>query len=282
MFVSEDRPIDRTRAALLAGSSCLKLGYGRFMQTDPIGYDAGLNWYNYVDGDPINYRDPTGLTQYCADNTVSSNGTIEACDGHGGPGDIVTDGGGGGSGGGFGFGGFGGNGGSVGGSFGSGGGGSFLTPFPIVAPEVPLCPAGPRVSLGGGVSATGFLAVLGISGGFGANVTVPTASLSSYSLRGIQVSFSGSVTPLIGLGVFLGVGPNASLGGASGAVGNVSGSITPTVQAGAGDGAGVEVGSDLTSPPSVSAAMGRIAGGVYAGLGARFSGTISTDPIGCR
>lgn len=34
---------------------------GRFMQTDPIGYDAGLNWYNYVGGDPVNMTDPSGL-----------------------------------------------------------------------------------------------------------------------------------------------------------------------------------------------------------------------------
>lgn len=34
---------------------------GRFMQTDPIGYGDGLNWYNYVHGDPVNHRDSSGL-----------------------------------------------------------------------------------------------------------------------------------------------------------------------------------------------------------------------------
>jgi RHS repeat-associated protein len=33
---------------------------GRFMQTDPIGYKDGLNWYNYVGADPINLTDFNG------------------------------------------------------------------------------------------------------------------------------------------------------------------------------------------------------------------------------
>ena len=35
---------------------------GRFLQTDPIGYQAGLNWYAYAGSDPVNATDPTGLT----------------------------------------------------------------------------------------------------------------------------------------------------------------------------------------------------------------------------
>lgn len=34
---------------------------GRFLQTDPIGYQAGLNLYAYVNGDPINHLDGLGL-----------------------------------------------------------------------------------------------------------------------------------------------------------------------------------------------------------------------------
>jgi RHS repeat-associated protein len=33
---------------------------GRFLQTDPIGYSDGLNWYAYVGNDPLNRGDPTG------------------------------------------------------------------------------------------------------------------------------------------------------------------------------------------------------------------------------
>lgn len=34
---------------------------GRFLQADPMGYEAGLNLYAYVENDPLNATDPSGM-----------------------------------------------------------------------------------------------------------------------------------------------------------------------------------------------------------------------------
>jgi RHS repeat-associated protein len=45
---------------------------GRFLQTDPVGYNVDLNLYQYVYGDPLNLVDPSGLQQSCEDVGASS------------------------------------------------------------------------------------------------------------------------------------------------------------------------------------------------------------------
>ena len=41
---------------------------GRVLQTDPIGYDDGMNWYAYCRNNPLRFTDPSGTTSSAAIN----------------------------------------------------------------------------------------------------------------------------------------------------------------------------------------------------------------------
>ena len=63
----------RTGTAVLQGAGSTIRALGRFMQTDPIGYEDDVNLYAYVGNDPVNAIDPSGKA------CIGANGWSDYC-----------------------------------------------------------------------------------------------------------------------------------------------------------------------------------------------------------
>jgi len=64
---------------------------GRFMQTDPVGYDDGINWYAYCGNNPVGRIDPSGLDDYwqASGNMALIPNGLNPVQGGGGPADLM-------------------------------------------------------------------------------------------------------------------------------------------------------------------------------------------------
>jgi len=282
---------------------------GRFVQTDPAGFGGGINIYAYATDDPINGSDPSGNSKYptiptgslvpcptdptCGLDINSYAGALGLFSGGGGgpvssaitqSSDATTV--------------------SEIMIFGepyldvfpgldspsvtiNSGNGSYQVAGIVVAavpqkPQNGTCPSGQGITAGLSPSITGFVGVIGISIGVGVNISIPTNTKGSISLKGSQIAVSASITPLTGLGIFFAGGPSISMATYNSPTKLFSGSSTPVIQGGASDGGGGEIARALNNDPAdYSGSGGRIGAGGYGAVGQRFSGAITTPRLGC-
>jgi RHS repeat-associated protein len=76
MFYLSNQRIYLTRYRAYITGGTVDFAGGRWLSRDPIAEAGGINLYGYVEGNPVNFRDPLGLTTKGATNGAIIGGIL--------------------------------------------------------------------------------------------------------------------------------------------------------------------------------------------------------------